>query len=1119
MIHFILGRSSSGKSAFIHKSIKNSINQKKIIMLVPEQYTLQAEKELIEGLDSEGIMAVEVMSFNRMCSRLLEETGPLDEIPINSIGKAMVLRSLLDQSQNDLLVFKDLAKKNGFIDKLSQLISNFKRAGIESTTLKSRLGEKQDSFVQRKLYDLTLILGLYEKFMAKGYFDEEDQLQMVLSRIGTSNLLKDSVVYLDGFDSFSSQEYSVIEGLAKVSSDIYLALTLEHPLRQRSELLFEPVYKTYERINKIREKNDLEVKHHLVHDQIKGEALTWFEREFFSQPPKAYSKVTGEISIHLCNDIYDEVSLVAASITTLVRDKQYRYKDISIVTGNIETYGGIVKRIFDTYNIPVFIDEKISVIHHPIIQYILSSLRAIHSGFKYEDVFKWVKTNLSPIPMKDSYQLENYALSRGLRGNRWKNTIEDEGLEEIKSRIMHPLFELKEKLNKAKVISDYVTLVFEFLIKETLPEKIQVWLEEMKNDNALEEIQTTTQIWNKLVEVFDQLVELEGGDEKSLKSFIMILEAGFSEIQLGLIPSSMDQVVVGTIERSKNTLVKAMYVLGLNDGIMPKKYSDEGLILEEEKLYLKSQGLDLETDAKQIMSRDYFATYIALTKATESLALTYALSDLEGKALRPSLYVDQFKRVFPNMKFCSHLIETKDPLKAYTPLDHFNHLSRALRAYGDGHDIDKNWLSVLKWYLSKADHKEKALRLKEGLLYDNQVHSIGSKKAKKLFDLPLKASVSRLENYRRCPYAHFVRYGLKPEVRKKHEIRLPDIGLLFHKTLEAFDEWMQAHKKTWQALDEITVKEVVESLVHTLVKDYNHQIFESSYRYNYLIQKLIRVGKRAIWTLVVQIQQGDFEPYAHEIDFSLRGGMKSVPPIMVALKNGEKILLEGRIDRVDIYEKNGQKYVKIIDYKSGSRAFDLSEVYHGLQLQLMVYLNAILENHDYFKTDLLYPAGVFYFKIDDPMIEAENLKGEAAEAAIVSRLKMDGILLKDVEIASAMDRLLIEQKKSEIIPISINKDDTISSRSKVAEANEFVGLIGHINQVISQMGEEIHEGNCEIKPFKIKEKVACSFCDYKSICQFDTSFNNSYRYLPTFKSEEVLEMINPKEEKHGPLDK
>lgn len=254
MIHFILGRSSSGKSSFIHHAIKKQVNQTKTIVLVPEQYTLQAEKELIEGLGSQGIISVEVMSFNRMCSRLLEETGPLEEIPINSIGKAMVLRSLLDQSQNELLVFKDLAKKNGFIDKLSQLISSFKRVGIESQTLKSRLGQKQETFVERKLYDLTLILDLYEKFMGKGYFDEEDQLQMVLDRISASEFLRDSVVYLDGFNSFSSQEYDLIEGLAKVSSDIYLALTLEHPLNNWSELLFEPVVKTYERLLKIGQK-------------------------------------------------------------------------------------------------------------------------------------------------------------------------------------------------------------------------------------------------------------------------------------------------------------------------------------------------------------------------------------------------------------------------------------------------------------------------------------------------------------------------------------------------------------------------------------------------------------------------------------------------------------------------------------------------------------------------------------------------------------------------------------------------------------------------------------------------------------------------------------------------
>lgn len=1121
MMHFILGRNSSGKSLWLHEHIKTHINHKKILVLVPEQYTLQAERELIEGLKSKGIMAVEIMSFNRLCYRLLEETGPLKAVPINGLGKAMVLRSLLDDHQKDLLVFKDLAKKTGFVEKLSQLISELKRAGVESSHLKSRLTNgTYATLVERKLHDIALILEVYENFMAKGYFDEEDQLQMVIEKTKESSFLEGAHLYLDGFDSFSSQEYLLIENLLGVTSDVFVSLTMDPSGGEASKALFAPVEKTLKRLKAIAKTVACDVKTIKTCQNHRSEDLINFEQAFFAQPYTVHEGPVKDIELHLCNDLYDEVDLLAGRILRQVKSEGLRFKDIGIVTGNIEGYASIVKRVFATYNIPYFIDEKVDVIHHPIIQYILSSLRAVNSGFKYEDVFKLVKTDLTPVKIKHSFELENYALSHGLRGKRWLKVIEDApGLEEKKAALMMPLFALEEALKAAKDIKSLVTVLFEYMVEGGLADKIQVWIEGMKKKKALSHVQETTQVWNKVIEIFDQLVELEGTDEKNLKEFIMILEAGFTEIQLGLIPSSLDQVLVGTIERSRNNLVKHMYVLGLNDGVMPKKYSDEGLILEEEKLYLKSKGLDLETDAHQIMSRDYFSTYVALSKSSHHLHLSYALTDSEGKALRPSLYIDKLKRVFPDLKEVSHLLETRSPVEAYTRQEHFNHLGRALRAYADGKTIDHQWFGVLNWYFKDDEWLGKSQALKDSLFYNNRVSTLGRTSAKALFDLPLKASVSRLENYAKCPYAHFIKYGLKPQARKKHELKLPDIGLLFHQTLEAFDGWVHDNNKSWMALEEGEVYDVVDHLVHDLVANYNHYIFQSSHRYEYLINKLIRVGKRAIWTLVVQIQQGEFQPYAHEIQFALKGGPASVPPIMIGLANGEKVLLEGRIDRVDLYEKNGQTYVKIIDYKSGRQGFDLSNVYHGLQLQLMVYLNAILSNHDFFKTDLLHPAGVFYFKIDDPLIESESLKEGEAQAALLSRMKMDGILLKDVDIACAMDKNLREKKKSEIIPFDMKKDDTISSRSKVAEAQEFIGLIEHINGVIMEMGQGIHEGNIDMKPYKIKTKNGCQICDYKSICQFDTSFGNTYRHLQTYKNEDVFEMIKGKEAPHGPVDK
>jgi len=1119
-MHIVLGRNSSGKSQWLYDRIKEKMSKERVILIVPEQYTLQAERDLIKGLNAEGIISVEVMSFNRLCYRLLEETGPLQEVPINSLGKAMVLRSILDQCSDDLMVYKDIAKRPGFVDQMSQLISEFKRAGIESRHLESRLTPGQDkTLVERKLRDISHIMMAYDDFMARGYFDEEDRLRMVLDKVEASEFLKGTYLMIDGFDSFSSQEYEIIDHLAGVVEAIYLALTLDYPIEARDSKLFERSLSTFNRLQDIMGKHDRTCNIHTSHSNDRLEDLTCFEQAFFAQPYQVHQGDIEAIELHISSDLYDEVDLLARHIIEQVRDNKRRYKDLAVVTGNIEAYGSIVKRVFDLYQIPYFLDEKVSVLHHPVIQFILSSLRALHSGFKYEDVFRVVKTDLSNLRLEESFDLENYAIAHGLRGKKWLNPIEDEGLDRQRQTLIQPLVDFQGKMKPLKTIKDQVICLYTYLVDQKIEMKLQAWIDSLKAKGAYEAVQETTQVWNTVMEIFDQLVELEGEDQKTIKEFMVILEAGFNEIQLGIIPSSLDQVSVGSIERSKHHGVQALYVLGLNDGVIPKKYSDEGLILEEEKLYLKSRGLDLETDSNQILSRDYFATYVALTKSTDLLCMSYALTDIEGKSLRPSIYVDKLKRVFPGLKATSHLLDQVKPLEAYRDKVHYNHLTQALRASADQKNYDSMWLSVLTWYGKQETWSDKIQSLKDGLFYDNQVKPMGHQAAKDLFNLPLKASVSRLENYAKCPYAHFVRYGLRPEKRKKHELQLPDIGLLFHRTLESFDEWMQDHKRTWHSLEEDEVYTIVEDLVLALVEDYNHYVFQSSHRYEYLIQKLLRVGKRAIWTLVLQIQQGDFEPYAHEIQFALQGGMKTVPPIMIGLDNGEKILLEGRIDRIDLFEKEGQQYVKIIDYKSGNQGFDLSNVYHGLQLQLMVYLNAILDNHDFFKTDLLYPAGVFYFKIDDPLVEAENLEGDKAREAILSQLKMDGMVLKDLSIAQAMDKNLKEMNKSEIIPVTLKKDRSIAAKSKVAENQEFIHLIQHINGVIKEMGQAIHDGNIEIKPFKLKSREGCQMCDYKSICQFETSFGNQYRHLASYKDEEVFEMICEREVENGPVDK
>lgn len=1108
MIRYILGAASSGKSLEIHQMIGERLGKVKQLLIVPEQYTLQAEIDLIRDLNVEGIIDVEVMSFNRFCTRVLSETGGIEATEINHLGKAMVLRSLLDQHAEELLVFSDICKKTGFIDKLSTLISEMKRVGITSEQL--TLSHSSESrMLDRKISDITKILGLYEGFMSKGYYDEEDRLLTVIDRISKSEVLNDTIVYYDGFDSFSEQEYQMMKAMFEASKASVIALSIQLDQKQ---VVQDPVVKTLKKIRAISESLSLQEYKKQVNQKNKYEDLEHLKQHFFEFPLVCYENDVTHIALHMHNNLYDEIESVAKDIQNKIR-AGHRYKDFMVVTGQIESYGSIVKRVFNEYDIPYFIDDKVSIMKHPIVKYILSSLACINSGFKRQDVIDVMKTGLTDMNEALMPDFENLIIKVGLRGQKWLEPFEDEALDEQRKLLIEPLFALKDNLPSKAKISEMTKGLFEYLLNNQVPEKIELWIKYLESKQALDKVQESTQIWNVIIEIFDQLIELEGDDIKTVKEFLRILEAGFNEVTLGLIPPSVDQVVIGSIERSKTKGMEGLYIVGLNDGVMPKKYGDEGLILDDEKRELKARGIDLETDASSIMARDYFSTYAALSKAKSFIRFSFPLSDVEGKALRPSIYVDRLERLFKDLKVNSHLMDTTDPLDAYNPESHYKDLTDAFRTLADGYAIDENWYGVLSWYHNHENWQHRIESLEDALFYDNQLEHIDH--AKRLYNLPLISSISRLERFSRCPFSHFIHYGLKPKKRETYELELPDIGMLFHKTLEEFDKKMKTEKEDWHHITQEKTFGYIEEIVDHLVEKYKYSIFLSSHRFMYHIKKLKRIGKRAAWTLVYQVQQGLFMPHAHEVKFDRNG---PVMPIVIELSNGDRMMLEGQIDRIDTFTTDlGKGYIKIIDYKSGSKKFSLSEVYQGLQLQLMVYLDAILENHDYFRKEALYPAGVFYFKIDDPMIESEVLKGEMTAEEIIKQLKMDGLMVDNMQIAKAMDQEIVEVRKSSVIPFELKKDDSVSSRSKVAKEEAFYGLIDHVKETVKTIGDGITDGVTRIEPFKLGTATGCQSCDYQSICQFDAAFGNRYKSMKNYKDDEVLEFIE-KGESHAEVD-
>ncbi|QIB26362.1 helicase-exonuclease AddAB subunit AddB [Caloranaerobacter azorensis] len=1130
-LRFILGRASSGKTYQIFKEIKDRIlkgTNNKLILLVPEQFTLQTEYDFITKMDMPGIIDLEILSFERLTYKVFSQVGGLKKVEVNELGKIMILRRLFEKYSKDLILYNKASKQDGFISDFCALVKEFKRNEITPDLLKDKIDLFQENNVlNKKLKDITYMYEKFNEFMKhKKYFDEEDKLDLLIENIDKASFLDDAEIWIDGFDVFTSQEYHILKKLLGKVSRLNIALTLDLDDFARDYDVFAPTRKTYEILSKMAEEAKISTTY-VGRDLklTKSPELVYLEDEFFSYPYKKYRDEVSNFKIFKATNPYTEVEYLSSEIISLVRDKGYRWKDIAVVPSSIDEYGMIIKRVFSEYKIPYFIDEKRSILNNPIVKLILTSLDIIIRNFKYEDVFNFIKTGFTNLDRIEYEELENYVLSYGIEGDKWFNDFtygEEEYdlvfINEIRKKFINPFVKFNEEMKKNRKVSNKTKILFEFLMEINIEEKLEERIQILKEAGELEQVNENTQIWNIIIEVFDQLVEMLGDTTIGIKDYKKILESGFGEYEVGILPPTIDKVLVGNLERSRSHDIKALFLIGVNDGLLPSSYGEEGILTEEDKISLKSASIQINDDVDSRIKEERFSVYKSIAKPTEYLWVSYPIADIEGKALRPSIYIERFKRLFPNIvEFSDITKENEKNIDLISrPESTYKYMIENLRRYLDGDSLDDIWLDVYNWYFNNSEWKDRLSSLIDGLSFDNQESYIGEEKAKALYSMPFKSSISRLEKFVNCPFSHFVNFGLKPKERKEFKIKAPDMGRLFHSSIEIFAKKLKERNILWENLDKEQCDNLVDIVIDELAPEFENKLLQSTYRYRYLVKKLKRISRRAVWTLTEHLKRGEFKPLRYELEFTDRDNSQ-IPPIIIQLPNGEEIKLEGRIDRVDIYKDSDGNYVKIIDYKSGNKKFSLSDVYYGLQIQLIVYLDAILENKDKLVKNELYPGGVFYFRIDDPLINGEGIEEAEIENEIMKKLKLDGIILKDVKVIKAMDRDIEQNRKSLIIPASLNKNGEIGKRSSALSKEELTALIKHVRNIIAEIAIEILKGNIKIEPCKIGDFTSCKYCQYISICQFDTKFeNNSYRNIKKLTNEEVLEKIA--EESRGEKD-
>lgn len=1143
MLRFIVGRAGSGKSHRILKEMSAAYDKKKtdnLILLIPEQYSLEASADFMEKMGQEGHIHLDVLSFKRLAHRVFEETGATDRVQISELGKTMLLRRIFEKHGKDLKVYGRMAGRSGFMESFNSLIAEMKRAQVTEADMERQLEGLEDSLLRRKLEDITTLYKAFNEQMDQAYFDDEDVLNLLIEKIDEATFLKDMKIWVDGFNGFTQQEYVVLQKLMEKAPYMTIALTYDPNRNTPDRDLFNSTEKTFNKLNEMAleagvKVEKLQIAHgHMGHknenkaDSVQRETAKtdkekpnqWYIQyaasQLFAYPYKALSEKQEGVRLLACQTRHSEIEKVGREIINLAREKGYTWRDIAVVTPDIRDYSMHIKRTFASMNIPYFLDEKRSVMNSPLVQYILGLLKFFAYGYRYEDAFRVLKTGLSGIDTESTQILENYALAYGIKRGAWWRPFtkgkeeEVEVAEAIRIQWMDQLEPLKKKILKAKTIKEISEQVYKHMERTDLHERLSDFTATLFEKGLLDQANESAQVWNATLEILDQLVELIGEDEISLKDYIKLLETGFASTEIGIIPPAKDRVLVGNLDRSRSHDIKALFVVGVNDGKLPGVGDTGGILSDADKVFLKDAGMKFKSDYETLSEEEQLSVYQSLAKPTDKLILSYAMSDNEGKGLRPSVYIERLKKIFPDLKLESDIMThiRADMDKVSTPESTLQALIEAKRVLKDTDKSDPFWNTVEDWYQSSQTYKDRYDMVEVGYDHKNQIDSIGKSLAGKLYGTPLRSSVSRFEKYVQCPFAHFVSYGLKPEERKLYQIELPDLGTIYHESVEKFSYMLDQEKLNWKDLTRQDSDRIIDQIIDDVAASYGHNIFESTKRYEYLIKRIKRVGRRAAWTITDQIKSGQFSPSAYELAFREGGGPDSVPPILLELPNGDTIFLEGRIDRIDVYSDGEEKYVKIVDYKSGSRKFHLSDVFYGLQIQLVVYLDAVIQNAHYLKADALIPSGMFYFKIDDPMVEADTYNPEDIEAQIRQALRMDGLTVKDVSVIKAMDESLEPGSKSEVVPVELKKDGDISSRSSAVEAEDFRLLIEHVRALMSQIGQEIVGGKVKIEPCRYSGMTSCDYCPYKGICQFDQLFeNNRYRYMKKKKDDEVLEDI------------
>lgn len=1115
-LRFYFGPSGSGKSHRIYEEIMQRAAQepgRNFLIIVPDQFTMQTQKDLVMRSDRGGILNIDVLSFGRLSHRILEEVGTKEMPVLDDTGKSLVLQKIAADLKEQLPAMGSLLHKQGYIHEVKSAISEFMQYGISTQDMDKLIAsaEKRGALAM-KLRDLKTLYRGFQDYIRDHFITTEETLDVLRRSLVKSKILPDSVVVFDGFTGFTPIQNRLIQELMRVCEETIVTVTIgeeEDPYQMDGEQkLFHLSKKTVADLVKLAAEaevtrgEDVFVKGGL-NRFTEAPALCYLEQNLFRYQYEPYTEKQCEIRMFEALSPREEVHQTALYIRKLIREEGLTYRDIAVVIGDLEGYASYVETEFGQLEIPCFLDRTRGIVLNPMIEYIKSALQLYIRDFSYDTVFHFLRSGMADISREEIDELENYVIRTGARGYRTYSRLFTRRTEEMQqgsgqedteraeetlerlNRIRQQFADTVEILHMAPraKAGEYVDHLYDFLEQNQVQQKLLNYQQQFEQEGDLAKAREYAQIYRLVMDLLDQIYELLGEEEISLQEFADILEAGFGEITVGTIPQNVDRIVVGDMERTRLKQVKVLFFLGVNDGNIPKNASKGGIISDMDREFLIESGTEMAPSPRQQMYIQRLYLYLNMTKPSERLYLSYAKVNSDGKGIRPSYLIDTVRKLFPQLAV--EYPQNRSRLEQIEGRQEgARYLAEELREYADGTLREEERQDFYLMYRAYEADPEGRDRLTAAAFRRYKESGLSRIVARALYGRQLENSVSRLETYAACACRHFLQYGLSLQEREEFGFEVSDMGNVYHAVLENFAGKLAESGRTWWDFDENFATQAIKEAVEGYAATYGETVLYSSARNEYAITRMSRILTRTVLTLQQHLKQGSFQPDDYELSFRFAEDLDS---IHVDLSEEEKMHLQGRIDRIDVSEDAEHVYVKVIDYKSGNKKFDLAALYYGLQLQLVVYMNAAMELESRKHPDKeIVPAALLYYHIDDPTIETPvELTQEQINEEILTKLRMNGVVNSDPAVVERLDRFL--QDKSKVIPVEKKKDGSFSARSGILSREELQVVSAYVDTKIRQIGREILDGKIAANPYEKGNEEACTYCAYKKVCGFDGS--------------------------------